>query len=98
MKEQLKEEVSGSQALVHTLKLQSVKNLFGLIGSDLISVFDELRRTPEIRTIQARHEASAGNMANGYARITGKFAVCLVHNGPGLTNALTSLAVAYRSF
>jgi len=98
MKEQLKEQVSGSQALVHTLKLQSVSNLFGLIGSDLISVFDELRGTPEIRTIQARHEASAANMANGYARITGKFAVCLVHNGPGLTNALTGLAVAYRSF
>ncbi len=35
-------------------------------------------------------------MADGYARFTGHQAVATVTQGPGLTNAATSLAVAQR--
>ncbi|MGI9286490.1 MAG: thiamine pyrophosphate-binding protein [Pseudomonadales bacterium] len=43
----------------------------------------------------ARHEAGAAFMADGYARETGKLAVCCGTTGPGSTNLLTGVASAY---
>lgn len=45
----------------------------------------------------ARHESAATSMADAHWRTTGKVAVCSVHQGPGLTNALTALAEAAKS-
>jgi thiamine pyrophosphate-dependent acetolactate synthase large subunit-like protein len=45
----------------------------------------------------ARHEGSAVCMADGYGRVTGRIAVCSVHQGPGLTNTMTGLTEAAKS-
>jgi thiamine pyrophosphate-dependent acetolactate synthase large subunit-like protein len=37
----------------------------------------------------ARHEGGAICVADGYARVSGRVGVCSVHQGPGLTNAIT---------
>ena len=49
----------------------------------------------KIRPIIAAHESGAAYMADGYARATGKFGVCLVIDGPGSVNAVPGIAAAY---
>ncbi len=90
--------VSGSRLLVDSLRDLGVEHIFALLGSDLVPVFDILRETPEINVVNVRHEQAAGHMADGYARVSLKAGVCMVHNGPGLTNVITGIAAAYRAF
>jgi len=45
----------------------------------------------------ARHEGGAITMADAYARVTGEVVACTVHQGPGLTNAVTGLTEAAKS-
>jgi acetolactate synthase-1/2/3 large subunit len=45
--------------------------------------------------VTVRHEQGASMMAAGYARASGKIAACFVVPGPGLTNALTGMGMAY---
>ena len=46
------------------------------------------------RFVAARHETGALCMADGYARVSGRLGVASVHQGPGLTNAITGLTEA----
>ncbi|MCQ0011812.1 thiamine pyrophosphate-binding protein [Actinomadura madurae] len=49
------------------------------------------------RFVAARHEAGAATMADAYARVSGGLGVVTVHQGPGLTNAVTGIAEAAKS-
>lgn len=73
-----------------------VEVVFGLIGSGNFIVTEALRRGGA-RFVAARHECGAVTMADGWARATGRVGVCSVHQGPGLTNAVTGLAEAAKS-
>lgn len=72
------------------------RDAFGVIGSGNLVVTNALCRTG-VRFHAARHESGAMAMADGYARTTGLTGICSVHQGPGLTNAMTSLAEAAKS-
>ena len=48
-----------------------------------------------LHPISMLHEQGAAIAAEGYARTSGKFGVCLVTSGPGATNAMTGLAGAW---
>ncbi len=54
-----------------------------------------ISRQHGLRIIIARHEAGAAFMADGYARETGRLAVCCATTGPGTTNLITGVASAY---
>ncbi|MFZ9131875.1 MAG: sulfoacetaldehyde acetyltransferase, partial [Gemmobacter sp.] len=41
------------------------------------------------------HEGSGGMMADGYARASGKMAMMIAQNGPGITNFVTAVKTAY---
>ena len=47
--------------------------------------------------VAARHEGGAATMADAYARIAGRPAVLSVHQGCGLTNAMTGITEAAKS-
>ena len=47
-----------------------------------------------IEFVIARHEQAAAHAADGYARVSGKPGVLLVHVGPGMMNAVTGVATA----
>jgi thiamine pyrophosphate-dependent acetolactate synthase large subunit-like protein len=79
-----------------TIAAQGVTDAFGVLGSGNLVVTNALRRGGA-RFHHARHEGSAVCMADGYARVTGLVGVCTVHQGPGLTNAMTGLAEAAKS-
>jgi thiamine pyrophosphate-dependent acetolactate synthase large subunit-like protein len=68
---------------------------YGVVGTANFAITHALVANG-IRYIPAMHEANAVMMAYGYARATRKLAVASVHSGPGLTNALTSIAEAAK--
>ena len=89
-------EMSGSSALVASLKAHSVDTIFGLPGVQLDYVFDALYEEREgIKVIHPRHEQAAGYMAFGYAQTTGRAGVCMVVPGPGVLNTTAALSTAY---
>jgi thiamine pyrophosphate-dependent acetolactate synthase large subunit-like protein len=87
--------VTGGQALARALRAEGVDIAFGIVGTHNATLFDGLYDVPELRVITARHEGSAGFMADGYARASGRIAACIVVPGPGVTNLMTALGQAY---
>jgi thiamine pyrophosphate-dependent acetolactate synthase large subunit-like protein len=49
-----------------------------------------------VRTIHARHEHCACEMASAYAHVTGRVGVASVTHGPGVTQIMTALTTAAR--
>jgi thiamine pyrophosphate-dependent acetolactate synthase large subunit-like protein len=73
-----------------------VRTVFGVVGSGNFHVTNALTEHGA-RFIAARHEGGAAMMADAYARVSGELGVLTVHQGPGLTNALTGLTEAAKS-
>lgn len=84
---------SVAQTLVNWLKSLGTEVIFGIPGVHTIELYRALADSG-IRHVTPRHEASAGFMADGYARVSGRFGVALVITGPGVTNVLTPMAQA----
>ncbi|HEU5470725.1 MAG TPA: thiamine pyrophosphate-binding protein [Actinophytocola sp.] len=84
---------TAAEVLVAQLRSYGVRTVFGTCGHTNIAVLDALRRS-DIRFVIARHEQAAAHAADGYARMTGRPGVLLVHVGPGLMNAVTGVATA----
>ena len=72
------------------------RDCFGLVGSGNFHLANAMTASG-MRFIAARHETGAMTMADAYARASGRLGVCTVHQGPGLTNALTGLTEAAKS-
>ncbi len=81
------------EVLVDLLERRGVDTIFGIPGVHTVEMYRGLERS-SIRHITPRHELSAGFMADGYARASGKPGVCLLITGPGLTNAISAMAQA----
>ena len=73
-----------------------VRTVFGVVGSGNFHVTNALTEHGA-RFVPARHEGGAAVMADAYARVSGELGVLTVHQGPGLTNALTGLTEAAKS-
>src|SRR5687768_9998520 len=69
---------------------------FGVVGSGNFTVTAAFVDQGG-RFVAARHEGGAACMADAHARVTGRLGVCSVHQGPGLTNAMTGIAEAAKS-
>jgi thiamine pyrophosphate-dependent acetolactate synthase large subunit-like protein len=71
-------------------------HVFGVVGSGNFHVTNALV-AGGARYVAARHEGGAATMADAYARTSGKLGVLSVHQGCGLTNAMTGIAEAAKS-
>lgn len=89
------QRMTGGQAVVAALKTEGVEHVFGIPGTHNTALFDGAFGEPAIQMVTVRHEQGATMMAAGYARASGKIAACFVVPGPGLTNALTGMGMAY---
>ena len=69
--------LTGAQAVVRSLELLGVTDVFGLPGGAILPVYDPLMDTSEIRHILVRHEQGAGHAAEGYASASGRTGVAL---------------------
>ncbi|WP_230686314.1 thiamine pyrophosphate-binding protein [Catellatospora vulcania] len=84
---------TGALAMARQLQAYGVEYVFGTCGHTniaLLAAFDEVG----IEFVIARHEQAAAHAADGYARVSGKPGVLLVHVGPGMMNAVTGVATA----
>lgn len=70
--------------------------VFGVLGSGNLVVTNALV-AGGARFLAARHEGGAACMADGWARVSGRAGLVSVHQGPGLTNAMTGIAEAVKS-
>jgi acetolactate synthase I/II/III large subunit len=84
-------------AVCAALAQAGVDTVFAVMGNGNQELLAELSARHGVRFVHARHEQNAVAMADGYARATGGIGVASVTQGPGLTNACTSLACAARS-
>ena len=85
-----------AEAVGRALAAEGVAAAFGVLGSGNLA-FTNALRDAGVPFVAARHEGGAICMADGYARVSGELTACSVHQGPGLTNAITGLAEAAKS-
>ena len=85
-----------TDAVAATLAGLGADTVFGVVGSGNFHVTNALI-SQGARFVAARHEGGAACMADGWARTAGRTGLLSVHQGPGLTNALTGITEAAKS-
>ncbi|WP_321937402.1 biosynthetic-type acetolactate synthase large subunit [Paraburkholderia sp. J8-2] len=95
------EPMSGADIILRVLSEQGVDTVFGYSGGAILPTYDAVFRFNElhadeperqINLVVPANEQTAGFMAAGYARASGKVGVFMVTSGPGATNAVTPIA------
>lgn len=89
-------QMKAGLAVVEALRAEGVDHTFGVVGTTTNSIVTEMYGRSDIRFVDTRHEEGAAFMAYGYARASGKPTACLTTSGPGTTNLLTGIALAYK--
>ncbi|TWP38588.1 thiamine pyrophosphate-binding protein [Leekyejoonella antrihumi] len=79
-----------------TLVDAGIDHVFGVVGSGNFEVTDAMTRAGATY-VAARHESGGATMADAYARMSGSVAALTVHQGCGLTNAMTGITEAAKS-
>lgn len=82
------------EALVRLLEQAGFDIVFGIPGFHTLELYRGLAKG-RIRHVLTRHEQGAGFMADGYARASGRPALCFVITGPGVTNIATAMGQAW---
>jgi acetolactate synthase I/II/III large subunit len=85
-----------AEAVGRTLTTLGVERAFGVVGSGNLHVTNAMLEGGA-RYVAARHEGGAASMADAFARTSGTVAVLSLHQGGGLTNALTGITEAAKS-
>jgi len=90
--------ITCGEATIRLLARYGISHVFGIPGVHTLDMCRGLTggdNAGAVQHIQARTEAGAGFMAEGWARATGEVGVALVISGPGVTNSATALAQCY---
>jgi len=87
--------MKGSEAILRSLEAEGVDTVFGILGGQILDLYDALYDSKNIRHILMRHEQCAAHAAEGYARASGGVGVCISTSGPGATNLVTGIADAH---
>lgn len=90
------ETIPVAELVGQVLARLGVGHCFGVVGSGNFAVTNALRAAGVDYTA-ARHEGGAATMADAYARMSGAVALLSVHQGCGLTNAVTGIGEAAKS-
>ncbi len=87
-------KMTTEEAFVKVLQKHGIEHAFGIIGSAMMPISD-LFPAAGVHFWDCAHEGSAGMMADGYTRATGKMSMMIAQNGPGITNFVTAVKTAY---
>ncbi len=87
-------KMTTEEAFVKVLQMHGIEHAFGIIGSAMMPVSDLFPRAG-ISFWDCAHETNAGMICDGYTRSTGKMAMAIAQNGPGITGFVTPIKTAY---
>lgn len=86
----------GGRLVARVLYRHGVRHLFTLCGGHIQALYDGCL-DEGIRVVDFRHEQAAAFAADATSRVTGGVGVAAVTAGPGVTNAVTAIANAWRA-
>ena len=84
-----------SDLIIKILEENNVKEVFGIPGSQILPLYKSLSNS-NIKHVLTRHEQGAVHAADGYARTSGKFGVCIATAGPGAMNLVMGVATTFK--
>jgi acetolactate synthase I/II/III large subunit len=82
------------EALAAGIAAEGIDHIFAVMGDANQDIIVELCEKHGLKYVHAHHEMAAVGMAGGYSRFTGKIGLCATTQGPGYTNATSSLVGA----
>lgn len=85
-----------AEAVGRALVTAGVDHVFGVVGSGNFHVTNAMVAAGA-RFVASRHEGGGATMADAFARTSGRPAALTLHQGCGLTNAMTGIAEAVKS-
>ena len=86
---------TGGQILVECLIKHSTERVFCVPGESYLGALDafyDFRK--KIKLVNAKHEASASNMAEAYGKLTGNPGIAFVARGPGACHASVGIHIS----
>jgi sulfoacetaldehyde acetyltransferase len=87
-------KMTTEEAFVKVLQMHGIEHAFGIIGSAFMPISDLFPKAG-IRFWDVAHETNGGLICDGYTRATGKIAMAIAQNGPGVTGFVTPIKTAY---
>lgn len=85
----------GADAVVRALEDEGIPCTFGIPGTHNIELYDRLAESDRVRPVLVTDEQSAGFMADGLWRASGRLGCVNLVPGAGLTHALSGIAEAF---
>jgi len=87
--------MKATEYLIKKFILEGVNHLFMVPGFHVDPFMSAFKSFSGFTAIVAGHEGGAAFMADGYAKVSGRFGVSLGIGGPGVTNMMTGITTAY---
>lgn len=87
-------KMTTEEAFVKVLQRHGIDNAFGIIGSAFMPISDLFPKAG-IRFWDVAHESNGALICDGYTRSTGRIAMAIAQNGPGITGFVTAVKTAY---
>ena len=87
-------KMTTEEAFVKVLQMHGIEHAFGIIGSAFMPISDLFPKAG-ITFWDVAHETNGGLICDGYTRSTGKIAMAIAQNGPGVTGFVTAIKTAY---
>ena len=89
--------MNGAQALLDTLVNAGIEVCFANPGTSELHLVTAIGKTEAVRPILCLFEGVVSGAADGYARMSGKPAITLLHLGSGYSNSMANLHNARRA-
>ncbi len=87
-------KMTTEEAFVKVLQRHGIEHAFGIIGSAFMPISDLFGKAG-ITFWDVAQETNGGLICDGYTRATGKIAMAIAQNGPGVTGFVTAVKTAY---
>ena len=87
---------TGGQVLADALRIHGCDTAFCVAGESYLALLDALHDHKDFNLYTCRHEGGAANMAEAYAKLTGKPGLVMVTRGPGACHGSIGLHTALQ--
>jgi acetolactate synthase I/II/III large subunit len=83
--------------VINALAAQGTSHVFGVGGANVEDLYDAAAGSTAVTAMLAKHEFSAGAMADGYSRATGRLGVVMATSGGAALNLVPALGESLAS-